>query len=768
MSLQPQAPSTNAPPIPVGRIVNGRYRLLEVLGEGGMGVVYRAEQIPLGREVALKVLRSSGPGDESFRQRFFLEASLTSQISHRNLVTIYDYGRIEDGDGSVDSFYLAMELLRGVSLFDRIDLRGALAPIEAVRIAQDILRGLRVVHKHGIVHRDLKPANVMLVPDDEGRETAKVLDFGLVKQLPKGPSKTIGGSPVTQAGSFLGTPEYMSPEHLDPTDVDERADLYAVGVILFEMLAGRPPFQGNRHLETLLAHMTNPVPPIRKLNTKSTVSSELEAIVRKLLEKQRDQRYANADAVLSELAKLPESAPPPTTLDEPKSKDTSVVELSSRYAIGRKLREDMNITWHEGTQSVVERPVAIQVFATSNARALARLRRAWNVLAALKHRCNPHVIDAGEGIFQGHKCAFLVHERIRGESLADALANGVKLATQRAVQIAVDILEALVEAHSLGLVHGAIRPDVITLQTGDGRARINEYELDFIDSSSSSTMRPLDTATLQYVAPEILRGGRRTERADLYSVGALLFHCLSGQPPREVSTGAGPIEAMRAPALQVSTEVPELLVKVVRRAIAEDPTHRFDSAREFAAALNLSQPRHSRPSRTTLTGLHTVRWSQEPVSLWVLDSDPVFSRPMVRSAIETMRQTMEVRVIPPEQRELMGRLLREEKIVPPWVVLYGDMDVILEDALLAVLGASGEVSRVLLSTHVNAEMLQRSVNFCGCDQQLALPTTAPEVCSAIDRMIERTRGIREHYDRLRTVARDEEPSHSQPAPAREG
>ena len=167
--------------------------------------------------------------------------------------------------------------------------------------------------------------------------------------------------------------------------------------------------------------------------------------------------------------------------------------------------------------------------------------------------------------------------------------------------------------------------------------------------------------------------------------------------------------------------------------------------------------RTTRSSRTTLTGLHTVRWSLEPVSLWVLDTDPVFSRPMVRSALEVLRQTMEVRVVPGDQREVMARLLREEKIVPPWVVLYGDMDVIVEDPLLAILGASGEASRVLLSTHVNAELLQRSVNFSGCDQHVALPTTAPDLCAAVDRMIERTRGIREHYDRLRSAARDDEP-----------
>lgn len=719
-------------------------------------MVYRAEQLPLGREVALKVLRLEGTTDETFRQRFFLEASLTSQINHRNLVTIYDYGRIENGEPNEEGYFLAMELLRGVSLFDRLDLRGAIAPPEVVRIAQDILRGLRVVHRHGIVHRDLKPANVMLVPDDDGRETAKVLDFGLVKQLATGTRPVTSASPVTQAGSFLGTPEYMSPEHLDPHEVDERADLYAVGVMMFEMLAGRPPFQSNRHLETLLAHMTTPVPPVRKFNERSTVSSELEAIVRKLLEKQRDQRFASADSVLDALSKLPEAGPLPTTIDETRANDASVVDIPARYAVGRKLRDEGDVVWHEGTQVALERPVALQIFNATNTRTVLRLRRAWSILGALRHRSNPRIIDAGEGLYQGRKTAVIAYERVRGECLADAVANGVRIATPRAVQLSTDILEALVEAHSLGIVHGALRPEVITLQSADGRARIHEYEIDYIDARSSTTLAPIDPATLKYVAPEVLRGGRHTERADLYSVGALLYHCLTGQPPRAVSHERGPIEARRSPSLQASLDVPESLVRIVRRAIAEDPSDRFDSAREFLSALTAAQPRSSRSSRTTLTGLHTVRWSLEPVSLWVLDTDPVFSRPMVRAALEALRQTVEVRVVPGDQREVMARLLREEKIVPPWVVLYGDMDVIVEDPLLAILGASGEASRVLLSTHVNAELLQRSVNFSGCDQHIALPTTAPILCAAVDHMIERTRGIREHYDRLRTAAREDD------------
>ncbi|MFO0561326.1 MAG: protein kinase [Polyangiales bacterium] len=744
--------------IATGRIVNGRFRIIDVLGEGGMGVVYRAEQIPLGREVALKVLRMKGIADESFRRRFFLEASLTSQINHRNLVTIFDYGRIEDADDPRDeSYFLSMELVRGVSLHERISTRGALAPSEAVSIAQEILRGLRVVHKHGIVHRDLKPANVMLVPNDEGRESVKVLDFGLVKQIALPKDDTSG--PLTQQGAFLGTPEYMSPEHMDPQDVDERSDLYSVGVILFEMLTGKPPFQSRRPLETVLAHLTHPIPELRARNDRCTASSQLESVLRSLLEKTREQRCPSADAALEALAKVPEAAPSSSLTDERAPIDHSVIEAPLRYTVGAKVRTDPNSTWYEAMQPTLERAVLAQVFQSTNTRVLNRLRRGWSVLGALKHRNNPRVLDAGEGLFRGQRVAFIIYEKPQGETLEAELSRGARLAHARATQIMIDLLAALAEAHSLGLVHGALRPEAVVLQSDDGRARIAEYELDAATGSSSSSFPPLDPKRLQYFAPEVIYGARRSERADLFSVGAMLFHCLTGQPlkrkPGRVDGNTDSnLRALASSSSNVEGELPSALVQIVLRAIEDNPANRFESAREFMTALAATLPR-ARHSRTTLSGLQTVRWSQEPVSLWVLDSDPVFSRPMVRTALESLRQSMEVRVIPTEQREIMARLLREEKVVPPWAVIYGDMDVILEDRLLAVLGATGEVSRVLLSTHANVEMIQRSVNFCGCDQQLALPVTAPQVCDAINGMIERTRGIREHYDRLRLVARVE-------------
>ncbi|MDP3276756.1 MAG: protein kinase [Deltaproteobacteria bacterium] len=740
-----------------GRLVNERYRILELLGEGGMGVVYRAEQLPLGREVALKVLRMQALTDQSFRQRFFLEASLTAQLNHPNLVTVYDYGRVEpESPDEEESYFLALELLRGTTLHDRIVTRGALEVSVAVEITRGILRGLRLVHKQGIIHRDLKPANVMIVADDEGRDLVKVLDFGLVKQLT--PAETApGAAPMTRAGSLLGTPEYMSPEHMDPQDVDARADLYAVGVMLFEMLTGHPPFHSERHLETLFSHLTAPVPALRDKNSRCNASPELEAVVRKLLEKSKEKRFTTADEVLDALASLSGVAPA-ITLDSLALGSQWHFESSHHYALGRLTRENASSQWYEATQVSLDRPVSVQVFSTQNAQSLARLRRACIVQSALRNRANPRMIDAGEASINGRRSAFVVYESIRGELLSDALVGGVKLSTPRAVRIALDLLEALTEAHSLGLAHGVIRPEVVMLQSGDGRARFVEYDIESSPAESSTSHKQFDMHLMRYFAPERLRGGRRSERSDIYAVGALLFQCLAGEPLRNVTHDLGALETTRAPALRPSMDLSHSVVSVVARAIAEDPNDRYESARAFHEALKATQARLETPSRSRPMGLSALRWSEEPISLWLLDSDPVFSRPVVRDSINFLRQSMEVRVVSGDHRETMAGLLRQEKIVPPWVVLYGDMDVILEDPLLAMLGAAGEVSRVLLSTHLNVEMLQRSVNFCGCDQQLALPLGRDDLYNAVARMLERTRGIREHYDRLRNSAADSIPA----------
>ncbi len=285
----------------VGLVINGKFRVVEPIGQGGMGAVYRAEQQPLGRIVAVKVLRNK-PGvlqvDPAFQRRFFLEASLCAKLSHPNVVTIYDYGRIEQIPD--EAYFMAMELLEGETLHTRLRKSGgSLSVADTLTLALDIARGLREAHRNGIVHRDLKPGNVMLVPDAESGEKVKILDFGLVKQV-EGDNR----EDLTQEGSFLGSPKYMSPEQIDKAEVDHRTDLYALGVIMFQALCGRVPFDGPSSMQILLAHVASPIPSLAERNPAVSVPASVEALVRKLLAKNPAERHANADELIRDLRAL--------------------------------------------------------------------------------------------------------------------------------------------------------------------------------------------------------------------------------------------------------------------------------------------------------------------------------------------------------------------------------------------------------------------------------------------------------------------------------
>ncbi len=282
----------------IGQVLDGKYRLVSRLGAGGMGKVYRAEQVALNRSVAVKVLDASPnhrDADPAVERRFFLEASLSAKLSHANVITVHDYGRVDTAEGP--QFYLVMELLEGQTLHQRLQ-RGPtpMKASEAISVGIEIARGLRAAHKAGLVHRDLKPANVMLVAGDEGSPGVKILDFGLVKQL-EGELR----EDITQEGTFLGSPRYMAPEQVSAAPVDHRCDLYALGIILYQCLVGRTPFDGKAPMEVLVKHVSTPVPAMRDVNPAIDIAPPLESLVRRLLEKSPDARYADADAVLNAL-----------------------------------------------------------------------------------------------------------------------------------------------------------------------------------------------------------------------------------------------------------------------------------------------------------------------------------------------------------------------------------------------------------------------------------------------------------------------------------
>jgi serine/threonine-protein kinase len=271
----------------------GAYRVVKKIGEGGMGKVYIAEHELLGKKVAIKVLLPEHSQNPEIVQRFFNEARAATRINHPGIVEIYDFGHDVDG-----SAYIVMEALRGESLGARLERERVLSPQAAARLAKHIAGALGQAHREGIVHRDLKPDNIFVVPDPDvpGGERTKILDFGIAK-LAEGTAAGV----KTRAGAVIGTPTYMAPEQFRGAGaVDHRADIYALGVLLYEMLTGRPPFVAEGLVELMEAHMFEAPPPPRGLVP--ALSPELEQVVLRALAKQPEQRQATVEQLAAELA----------------------------------------------------------------------------------------------------------------------------------------------------------------------------------------------------------------------------------------------------------------------------------------------------------------------------------------------------------------------------------------------------------------------------------------------------------------------------------
>jgi serine/threonine-protein kinase len=305
----------------IGRVV-GKYRLLAQLGEGGMGTVYRAEHVVLGSPAAVKILLPQLTQDPVVVDRFFQEARAASAIRHAGIVEVFDFGRLPTGQA-----YIAMELLRGEELSSFLARRSPLDVSLAVQIAIQMLAALNATHLVGVIHRDLKPDNIFLVPDPgaPGAIRVKILDFGIAKLTGRSLAAH-PGRPRTK-NMILGTPAYMAPEQCrGGTEVDARADLYAVGCLLFELLTSRPPFVAGGDGEVMAMHIYEPPPRLSNLAPHLPV--ELDALLAKLLTKDPADRIPSAAYALATL----ERAPVAPLVDE-------VALSGTHYAIGPAAHE---------------------------------------------------------------------------------------------------------------------------------------------------------------------------------------------------------------------------------------------------------------------------------------------------------------------------------------------------------------------------------------------------------------------------------------------
>jgi len=294
-------PSANADPL-ISVVVADRYKVLRKLGEGGMGSVYLAEHVVIEKKFALKVLAPELARRPDLVARFLQEARSASRIGHENVIDISDFGQSPDG-----LVFIAMEFLDGKDLGEIVRGQGAMDWGQVRDIVLQICRALRAAHDKGIVHRDMKPENIFLVQREGQPHFVKILDFGIAKVMGLDPN----GPRLTRTGMIFGTPEYMAPEQAEGKDTDHRADIYAVGCILYHLITGQTPFIAESFMTMLTKHlMEDPVPPSTR-RPDLIISPEMDALVLKALEKDRDHRWQSMAELLEAVAACPgpESAP---------------------------------------------------------------------------------------------------------------------------------------------------------------------------------------------------------------------------------------------------------------------------------------------------------------------------------------------------------------------------------------------------------------------------------------------------------------------------
>jgi predicted Ser/Thr protein kinase len=275
-------------------LVDGRYRIEELIGEGGMGLVYRAMHMALNKPVAIKVLQREASQDEEVLARFTREAQSASSIGNQHIVDVSDFGVLEDG-----AVYFTMEYLEGEDLIEAIDSAQRMSSARAIHIAKQVCRALSAAHGVGIVHRDLKPENVFLIRQGEDPDFVKILDFGIAKVAD-------GQHRLTRAGEVFGTPHYMSPEQCQGQDVDARTDIYALGVLLYEMVTGDVPHDADTMMGILTKQLyEDPVPPSIKC---AQVPAALEQVIMRCLFKDPGQRYPSMAELLADLERVEQGA----------------------------------------------------------------------------------------------------------------------------------------------------------------------------------------------------------------------------------------------------------------------------------------------------------------------------------------------------------------------------------------------------------------------------------------------------------------------------
>jgi serine/threonine protein kinase/Tol biopolymer transport system component len=562
------------------------YRILERLGGGGMGVVYKAVDLKLDRPVALKFLAGQRGASEESKQRFIREARAASALDHPAICTIYEID--ETGDGAL---FIAMALCEGETLRDRIE-RGPLPLAEAVGIAEQIAAGLARAHEKGIVHRDVKPANIIVAPD--GR--VKIVDFGIAKLADQ--------SRITRAGAAVGTASYMSPEQFHGEPADARTDVWSLGVVIYEMVTGRPPFTGDSEIEIARAILGQSPRPMVSL--RPGMPPALERLVRHALAKRLEERIGSMDAMRAGLRDL---APALTAAAFSSDDDRTLLDfpgaptllgetgpLVSAGPPGDKVGpyEILEILGGGGMGIVYKardtrlaRVVALKFLPpelTRDPQAKERFEQEARAASSLDHPNLCTILELGE---TPDGRLYLAMPCYDGETLRRRIERG-PLPVTEAVDIALQIARGLSKAHRSGIVHRDIKPANVIV-TIDGVVKILDFGLAKLAGTAAISQTGSSAGTPAYMSPEQARGDEVDPRTDLWSLGVVLYEMLAGRRPfrgeREQAVVYSILNERPQPLRELRPEVPPELARLTERLMAKDPADRYASVDEPLAEL---------------------------------------------------------------------------------------------------------------------------------------------------------------------------------------
>ena len=565
-----------------GVVLGERYEILKRLGEGGMGAVYKARDRELERLVALKVIRPELAGNPEILRRFKQELILARQVTHKNVIRIFDLGM---ADGRK---FITMDYVEGRDLKSVLVERGKLPPEEAVPIIQQVCRGLEAAHTEGVVHRDLKPQNIMV--DAAGR--VWVMDFGLARSM-----ETAG---ITRTGALMGTPDYMSPEQARGEKVDARSDLFSLGIIFYELLTGRLPFQADTLMATLLKRVQEKAIPPAVLNP--AIPPHINRVVMKCLEADVSKRYQAIGEILADLAG--ETSQPGASTAQAGHVSLAAIgpgtQFGPRYRIESVIGEGGMGKVYKAYDKDLDRTVALKVVRpelASDPNSMQRFKQELLLASRISHRNILRIHDLGD--VGGMK--FISMAYVDGKDLHDLLAESGRLPLERVVNIAKQLASALDAAHSEGVVHRDLKPRNVLIDATD-HVYVSDFGLAKSlegDTATQMTRAGEVLGTPRYMSPEQAESKPADHRSDIYSYGVILYEMATGEPP---FAGDSTMQVMyqhvtqapRNPKL-VNPEVPDYLAAVILKCLEKDPIKRYPQAREI---LQRSGIRHGADARS--------------------------------------------------------------------------------------------------------------------------------------------------------------------------